>query len=136
MNCIDLKGRVRRINHAHYLIDWDRKVSGPQKQVKDFLRPHWENDLVVEELRIPGSLLRIDLWNLSKSIMVEVSPVSVHTKYNPFFHGSLAAYRASIKRDLDKARFAEANKLTYIEIEDPSTQLTTEWFLNTHQISL
>lgn len=136
MNVLNLRGRPAKLNVIKYRIDWDHEVSGPQKVVKDFLHPYWENDLVLEECRIPNSLLRIDLLNLSRSIVVEVSPPKVHATFNPFFHGSLAGYRASIGRDLDKVRFAELNKLTYVEIDDPSTQLNAAWFRDTHGVTL
>ena len=136
MDWIDLRGRVRKVNPAKWRVDWSRIVSRPQKQVKDFLYPYWKNDYVLEEAMIPSTRLRIDLWNLSRSILIEVSPMSTHTKYNPFFHGSLAGYRASIKRDLQKADFARLNKLIYVEIDDSALPLTTEWFLTHHDISL
>lgn len=136
MNMIDLKGRVRKLNVTKYRIDWDHKVSGPQKQVKDFLRPYWEHDLVLEEARIAGCLLRIDLWSITRSIMIEVSPKSSHGQYNPFFHRSVSGHLASMKRDLDKVRFAQLNGLTYVEIDEPEVQLNAAWFKAHHDITL
>jgi hypothetical protein len=136
MNWFDLKGRIHRVNPSNYAVDWEKIISAPQKAVKDFLYPYWKNDLVLEEARIPSSLYRIDLVNVSKNIMIEVSPVSSHSKYNPFFHGSLAGYRAAIKRDLEKARWAALNGLKYIEIDDQPTQLTEEYFAKHYEVLL
>jgi len=80
------------VNIAGYLIDWDKVVSKPQKQVSDFLRRYWAADCVLSELRIPGSLLRLDIVNVSKKIVVEVSPDSIHKNYNPFMHGDRRAF--------------------------------------------
>lgn len=123
-----LNGREVKWNPMKYQIDWDHKVSGPQKAAQDFLRPYWQHDLVLSEARIPSSLLRIDIWNVSKGVVVEVSPTSVHSEYNPFFHGSVSGYRGVIKRDLDKARWVELNGLLLIEIGDDAWPLTKAWF--------
>lgn len=128
MEFLTLSGRTRKVNVTPYLIDWDRKVSGPQKTVKDFLRPYWSHDSVMEEFRCPGSLLRVDLLNLSRGIMIEVSPTKVHATYNPFFHGSLSGYRDVIKRDLEKAHWGEINGYKVIEIVDADFPLTLAWF--------
>lgn len=138
MNMIDLKGRTRKVNVIKYRIDWEpnREVSRPQAAVKRFLRPYWENDLVTEELRVPSCLLRVDLINWSRSIMVEVSPKESHAQYNPFFHGSVSGHLASMKRDLDKVTFARLNGLTYVEIDQPDVQLNAAWFKAHHDITL
>ena len=113
-----LNGRATRdISITPYLIDWEHAVSKPQKAVKDFLRPYWRLDQVVEELRIPSSRYRVDLCNLSTSVMVEVSPAQ-HHGFNPFFHGSVSGWQASLKRDIKKERWAALNGLTYIELDD------------------
>lgn len=128
MKLVNLKGRECRFNPMRYRVDWARAVSGPQKQCKDFLFPYWQHDLVIEEARIPGSLLRIDLWDVTRSIVVEVSPKATHGKYTPFFHGSVSGHLASMKRDLAKVEFARLNSLVYIEIDEPDIQLNPEWF--------
>ena len=98
-----------------YKVDWNHKVSGPQKKVKDFLKQFWLREVILEEMRIPGTLMRIDLINLTQKIAVEVSPEQ-HSSYNPFFHGSLAGYRASIKRDMEKENWINLNNFTYVEL--------------------
>lgn len=135
MNLVTLKGRPCRINVMRYKIDWDFVVSRPQKQVKDFLFQYWKNDLVLEEARIPGSKLRIDLWNVSRSILVEVSPAATHS-FNAFFHGSKAGFQASVKRDLDKVAWAEKNNLMLVEIMDQDFPLTRTFFKDRYGIEL
>lgn len=136
MILLDINGRQRNVSTTRYLIKWDRVVSRPQKAVKDFLRPYWQGDVVLEELRIPGSLSRCDLININHKVVVEVSP-SQHTQYHPFFHGSLAGFRASIKSDLRKQHWAEMNGFRFVEVLDEDINvLTPKWFLDKYGVVL
>lgn len=115
----DLKGRERNVSIKRYQVDWDgRRVSGPQGRVRDFLRPFWRHHVVCEEFAIPGAgRMRADFVNVTERVMVEVSPVGSH-EWNPFFHKTLAGYRAALKRDMEKTRWALLNNLIYVEITD------------------
>ena len=117
MKLINLYGREVKVNPSKYLVDWDRVVSKPQKQVKDALFPIWAADYVCEEFYIPGSKMRIDLINFSKKIVVEVSPKGSH-KYNEFFNKNRSNYLRSTKRDISKAEWCEKNGFRYVEIKD------------------
>ncbi len=123
-----LTGRYSRdVPHSQYLIDWEHVVSGPQKGVKDFLKPYWSTDTVLEEFRIPGSKLRVDLININESIMVEIDGTQ-HDNYNKFMHGSLSGYRQMIKRDLAKEKWAGFNNLKYVVIKQAEIPLLSrEW---------
>lgn len=125
----DLKGRTCKMPTKPYLIDWDRAVSKPQKAVKDFLWPYWAHDIVLEELRVPHSLLRIDLMNASRGIVIEVSPTATHAIFSEFFHVSTAGWTASLKRDMDKEHWATIiNGFAFVEITDVDFPLTPEVF--------
>ena len=100
-----------------YLIDWRREVSRPQAAVKAFLYPYWHTHIVLEECRVPGSRLRVDLINLTRRIVIEVSPSSTHS-FNRFFHQNKLAFGAAVRRDLDKQAWAERNGFQYIELND------------------
>lgn len=131
-----LNGRERDINVSKWRIDWDRKVSGPQKQVKDFLYPYWHNHVVLEELMIPGSRLRIDLISLTRLIAIEVSPRQ-HYKINPFFHKTKSGYLAAMKRDVKKEEWITAQGWTYVEVmEEDMDDLSPEWFKQKYDITL
>src|SRR4051812_7221771 len=126
----DLIGRERDISISKYRIDWEpaREVSKPQAAVKAFLRPYWAHDIVLEELRIPGCRLRVDLININRSIMVEVSPESSHS-YNAFFHGgSLNRFKDALKRDMRKREWGERNGFTVVELVESDFPLTPEAF--------
>jgi hypothetical protein len=133
---INLKNRLVDIPINKYNIDWDRAVSKPQKKVKDFLFPYWQYDHCCEEFRIPNSLLRIDIINLVKKIIVEVSP-GQHQKFNPFFHKDRFEFLESIKRDSQKRKFAELNNYTFIELHDEYLlKLSHSLFLEKFGVSL
>lgn len=103
-----------------YLIDWEKKVSAPQKKVKDLLFPFWKHEIVLEEFRIPGvGKLRVDLMKVSgQKVIIEISPRSSHS-FNKFFHGSReGGFLQAVKRDLDKQEWAEKNGFIYCELRD------------------
>lgn len=106
------------VNLDKYRIDWDRKVSGPQYKCKQFLREFWENDIVFEEVPIPGSRYRIDLWNETKTIIIEVSPDSIHTKYNAFMHKNRSGFYKKLVADVEKCDWAIENGYTFLSLND------------------
>ncbi len=135
-----LTGRERTVSVAPYLIDWEpvKDVSQPTARVKAFLRPFWQHDTVCQEAPVAGSRMRLDLYNVSRSIVVEVSPKGSHA-YNPFFHrGSVAVYRQALKREMDKERWCTLNQLTLCELveEDLAEGLSAELFARRFGVTL
>jgi len=128
--------RQVNVNITPYAIDWDHKVSGPQKRVSDFLRPYWKTHVVLSEFRIPRSLLRIDILNINLRCAIEVSPAGSHS-YNPFFHKSRIGFGAAMKRELGKAEWLEKNGFQLCEIFDEDfDRLSPEWFLEKYDVHL
>jgi hypothetical protein len=128
--------REVNVNVSKYLIDWDHAVSKPQKAVKDFLYPFWKGHIVLEEFRIPGSLLRIDLLNLTRRIAIEVSPSSSHS-FNKFFHKDRFRFGRAVGRDLQKRPWCEQNDIQLIEIFDTDIPLLSrKWFKDVGEIEL
>lgn len=128
MKIKDIFGRQISKNLSKYEIDWDRKVSAPQKRVKDIVYPDWYGDRVFEELLIPSSRLRVDLVNFSKMLVIEISPKQ-HREYNEFFHKNRSNFLAAQKRDFDKIKWVEENGFTYIEIDQDDLKLSDEEIL-------
>ncbi len=126
-----LNGQERDIPTKRYKIDWDpaREVSSWQAKTKAFLRPYWEHDIVFEEFRIPGAgLLRVDLLNVNKGVVVEVSPESSHS-FNAFFHrNSPNRFKDALKRDIKKAKWAVDSGFTYVELVETDFPLTVAAF--------
>lgn len=128
----------KNVNLAPYNIDWTgRKVSKPQQKVKDFLFPFFKNDYVLEEFPIPGSRLRIDIINISRKIVIEVSPKQ-HFEYSSFLHGGdRLNFLSQIKRDEQKRNWVELSGFRNVELMDEDLKkLSTELFKEKFQIKL
>lgn len=113
--------KLQNVNISEYLVDWNKTkgVSKPQLKVQNFLKPYWISHTILTELRIPGSLLRIDIINVTLSIAIEISPAATHSDYNEFFHQSRAGFLTSIKRDIKKREYVEeCLKWKFIELND------------------
>jgi hypothetical protein len=125
-----LTGKEVNFNPGQYKIDWNSPGrSKPETQVRKFLYPFWRFDVVLAELRAPKTLYRYDLCNLSRRIIIEVSPDSTHLEYNEFMHGSRAGYLKRIKSDFQKMELAEKNEFKFIELTDEHlNNLTVKMF--------
>ena len=133
-----LNGKERGINIHNYIIDWDNKsASNFQFNVKQFLKPYWVSQIVCEEFLIPGSKLRIDFLNITRSIAIESSG-GQHFAFNAHFHNnSRSKYLSQIKRDVDKQKWCDKNNILLIEIrQEELDDLCPEWFEEKYQISL
>ena len=120
-------------------IIWDKKVaSAPQFIVKTFLQPFWKFDQVVEEFYIPGSKLRLDLFNINKKIVVEISPDAYHTRFNKFLHrDNRHKFLAKVKADESKRVWCTRNDIRLIELYDEDIKaLSKEYILEKYDISL
>lgn len=117
-----------KINIARYKIDWlGSSASKFQTQIKQFFYPFWKNYVVLEEFRIPSSLLRCDLLCLSTMVAVEANGAQ-HDKFVPFFHNSRGSYLKSIKRDVQKIEWLENEGFTVIElIEEDIPKLSAKF---------
>ena len=127
------------VNIRPYLIDWNKKsASNFQTNVKKFLQKFWSGHIVCEEMRIPGSLLRCDLVNLTKKICIESSG-GQHFAYNPFFHGQsrMGNYLKSIKYDMAKLHWMEKNGFKCAEIlEEDVPNLSVNFFKERFDIDI
>ena len=130
------KTAAANVNFLDYRVDWDKKAPSKIAQhVQDFLKVHCKNYLVLSELRIPKSLMRIDYLVPEKNLAIEVNGKGSH-EWNPFFMKSRAGFLASIKRDMKKQEQIELNGFTYIVITDENLPLTKEFFSSVHDIWL
>lgn len=112
--------RLVSIRVNKYKIDWNSAPSKEQKIIQDFLFPYWKNKIVLKEMRIPSSLLRVDLVCCNSRICIEYSPTTHHGKFNKFFHKSRSGYGASLERDKEKYDWINdpRNNLKYIELNE------------------
>jgi hypothetical protein len=132
-------GKEISFNPANYrLKDWEKAPSGPQLKVQKFMYPYWKHDIVLTEMVLPKSgKKRYDLVNLSKKVIIETSPDSVHLEFNEFFHKSRAGYLKKIKADYEKMELAELNGFKFIELNDEHLEnLTKKMFKEVFDLNL
>jgi len=120
-----------------YIVEWSGKSPSKfQQEVKKFIEPYWNKDIVCEEFRIPQSLLRIDLINFNKKIVVEASG-NQHNSYSEHFHGgNRYAWVSQMKRDLAKEEWCERNEFKFVEIFPNDLPLTRKFFKEKFDIDL
>lgn len=138
MRFFTLSGSLKYKNVKSFLINWDKKErSIPQFKVKKFLQNYWFTHIVYSEFPVYGTLLKIDIFNATKKIAVEVQGRQ-HDQYNKFFHNnSRLNYLSSIKRDSLKRKWCEINNIKLIEIyEDEVDDLSREFFKEKFDIEL
>ena len=131
-------GRLMSKNVSKYLIDWNKKSrSKLQFNVKQFLKPFWQYQIVYEEFPVYGTRMSVDILNFTKKIAVEVNGPQ-HRKFNAFFHNnSKAKYHESIKRDWLKTEWLEKNGFELIEIEDKEVnKLSVKFIKDKFDISI
>jgi hypothetical protein len=119
MKLLNIYGKAVSKNVTKYIIDWDGpSLSKIQFKTKQFLKQYWKNHVVYEEFPVYGSLLKVDLFNATKKIAVEVHGPQ-HSSFNKFFHNeSRLNYLKSIKRDVAKGKWLEMNNIFLVEIYD------------------
>ncbi len=123
------------VNINKYLIDWNDSPSKEQQILQDFLHFYWKNRVVLAEFRIPGSLFRIDILNLSNKIAIEYSPDSTHD-FNPFFH-TYNSFKERVKNDINKIKYLEDEGFKVIEVKKPDLKhLSRRFFLDNFDIIL
>lgn len=128
--------RQSNVNINKYIIDWNQSPSKEQRILQDFLYPFWKNKIILSEFRIPGSLLRVDILNITDRIGVEYSPDSSHD-YNVYFHHDRNGFLKKIKSDINKIEWLEANNFKVIEIiKEDLENLSKRFFLDKFDILL
>ena len=125
------------VNIRKYLIDWNSAPSKQQKVLQDFLYPFWHNKIICAEFRLPGSLFRIDLLNISDRLAIEFSPTSTHGEFNSYFHQNRSGFLKRIKVDIWKIEELERNNFRIIEINEEDLKwLSRSYFLKRFNVNL
>lgn len=138
MKFTKLKGeKLANVNVFSYKLDFDNiKGSKPEILVKTFLKSLWSNDLVLEEFRIPGSKLRIDIVNINKKIAVEVSPSGTHS-FNKFFHKNVIGFCQRLDKEIQKSEWCIKNGFVCVELGDEELKdLTKKMFKEKYNVDL
>jgi hypothetical protein len=138
MRFYTLSGKLVNKNLNKFLIKWDGKCrSIIQFKVKQFLKPYWSGMIIMEEMPCAGTLLHVDLVNLTLKIAIETNGKQ-HSSFNSFFHGNDPnKYLKGYKNDVKKSEWLAKNDFKLIEInEDEIDLLSKEFFKNKFDILL
>lgn len=129
MRLLTLSGRPAYKNTAKFRIKWTGKsLSKMQRATKEFLRAYWEGYVCYEEFPVFGTKMRLDIFNATRMIAIEVNG-DQHREFTPFFHNNNSLnYFRQIKRDDAKERWCELNKIKLIQIYKEDFPLTQEFF--------
>lgn len=124
-----LSGREAYKNTAKYRIKWEGKsLSKMQAEVKKFLRKYWEGFIVYEEFPVIGTRMRLDFFNATRRIAVEVNG-DQHREFTPHFHsGKRVNYFFQLRRDSKKEDWCEINGITLVSIYSEDLPLTVQFF--------
>lgn len=125
----DLNGRLRFLNVEKRRIKWNApSLSKFQYGIKQYLKSYWQYHIVYEEMPMVGTRLRLDLYNATKRIGVEVNG-DQHNEYNKFFHSNNRInYLHQIRRDFKKSEWCRINNITLIDIYPDDLPLTKSFF--------
>lgn len=117
MRLLNINGKLVNKNVNRYRINWDGKSrSNLQFKFKQFFYPYWKNHIVFEEFPVYGSMMKVDIFNATKKIAIEIQG-NQHESFNKFFHdNSRLKYLQSIKRDVAKSKWIEINNFKYLEL--------------------
>jgi len=131
MKVYSYSGKLVSKNFNKYRVDWDKKSrSKIQFAVKQFLRPYWNKEIVYEEAPVVGTRMKIDFWNATRKICIEVDG-NQHEQFNKHFHNnSRLNYLYSIRRDSSKEDWIEKNDLKLIRIKENEIKLLSEEWIN------
>lgn len=122
-----------------YKINWLKSPSKEQQILQDFLYPYWRAKIVLKEVYIPSSKMRLDIVCATNRIVIEYSPKSHHGTFNKFFHKNRQNYGRSIVRDSKKVDWIldPRNNLKYLELnEDDLPLLSVRYLEETYGINI
>lgn len=138
--------RVKKLNSfkevllriSKYKIDWNKDGnSSLERRFRKLIFPYWEHYIVLFQLTIPGSKLKIDFLNCSKKIAVEINGPQ-HSHFNKYFHNnSPNVWLASMNRDDKKYRWCEQNKIQMLELEEEDlNRFSPNYIFNKFKINI
>lgn len=117
MILLNVKGKPVSKNVSRYAIKWDGKSkSQVQFKVKQFLKPYWAGLMVYEEFPVFGSLKKVDIYNATLRIAIEVNGPQ-HNEFHWFHNNNPLAYVDAVKRDMEKLDWLKINNILLAEID-------------------
>jgi hypothetical protein len=127
---LNIKGKLITKNVSRYRIDWDKKSRSIfQFKVKQFLKPYWFGHQCFEEFPVLGTLLKVDIVNMTLKVAIECDG-HFHNEFSKHFHNNNPHnYLNQFKRDVKKEQWLEMNDFKIIHIEYGEENLLSPKFI-------
>ena len=114
-------GKIIRLRLSGKRIDYEPSKSEFQTKIKHKLITQYPNDLIFEEVYIPGENLILDFFIPSLKLVIECQGKQ-HYEYISFFHKTKRDFYRHQDRDLKKRAWCQLNNFKLIEILYESTE--------------
>lgn len=124
---LDGKFHIWSLLNHRVLGDDVRPRSELHLKARALLKRLYPTEPLLEEVFLPGSLGLFADFYLPKRGMVVESSGEQHYRYVSHFHQNKAGFAQSQKRDANKCRWCELNKLTLVEL--PYNEDIEQWKL-------
>lgn len=127
MNVLTLKGRSVNwhLTNIKYPIKNENSRSKFQQNIYIDLKKLYSYDIILEEVKIPDSRLRIDFVIPSVRLIIECQGKQ-HEAFNTLFHQYYIDFVNQQNRDQLKRDFCQQNNLTLVEIPYDRKRTTAE----------
>lgn len=91
--------------------------SAPHLRARQLLKRMFSTDILLEEVYLPNSQMRLDFYIPGRDVAVEVQGKQ-HEEYTPHFHGPPDKFHEAMKRDRKKKDFCDMNGIELIYLVD------------------
>lgn len=115
MNVIGLDGKTYKFK-LHGYSKKPMNKSKPHLEARALISNIFPQTSVLEEVRIPGTKLRLDFYIPSYGVAVEINGRQ-HSEYVPHFHETKMNFYKGVSRDRRKVDWCELNQISLIILE-------------------
>ena len=85
------------------------------QEALSLLKDLFPTQIILEEVKIPGSRLRIDIYLPLQKLAIEIQG-SQHYKFNTFFHRNKLSYFQACGRDRTKKKWCSDHEIVLIDL--------------------
>lgn len=128
MRCLKMKFQTLRgkevrleINPSNFPImsKRDCKSFGQFNLGRQIIKIYGDSCVLLEEFLIPDSRLSLDFYMPNNRLAFEFQGIQ-HDKFSKFFHQTRSGFDKQLERDRLKKVWCGLNKITLVEVRDPS----------------
>lgn len=121
----DLTGKYHTIDISKYKYREDRKVSQYHARARKILKKMYPQDIILEEITMPGEHLYLDFFIPSRDLCIEVQGEQ-HYSFSSKFHKNKMEFFQGLRRDQRKRQWCEINSLTLVCL--PYNETDEQWY--------